>query len=95
MTNSAHNINKSKKGRTFVGRVSKRSGDKTIAVVVERISVHPMYNKRRKRSKTYLVHDPANSVLAGVTVKIRESRPRSKRKRWVVVLETEGGKQKI
>ena len=71
--------------KKLIGTVVKRSGDKTIAVKVRRVVVHPLYHKRQTKTKTYLAHDPANAAVLGEEVTIQESRPRSKRKRWVIV----------
>ncbi|MDP3996988.1 MAG: 30S ribosomal protein S17 [Candidatus Andersenbacteria bacterium] len=71
--------------QTLTGVVTKKSGDKTVAVQVETVEVHSMYQKRRLRSKIYLAHDEQNECQAGDKVMIRESRPLSARKRWVVV----------
>ena len=56
--------------------------DKTIVVRVERRTTHPLYGKTLKVSKKYHVHDEANDAGVGDTVRIRETRPMSKKKRW-------------
>jgi small subunit ribosomal protein S17 len=56
--------------------------DKTIVVRVERRTTHPLYGKTVKRSKKYHVHDEANEAGVGDTVRIQETRPISKLKRW-------------
>ena len=56
--------------------------DKTIVVVVERRTTHPLYGKTVTRSKKYHVHDEDNSAGTGDTVLIVETRPLSKNKRW-------------
>jgi small subunit ribosomal protein S17 len=56
--------------------------DKTIVVRVERRTTHPLYGKTMKRSKKYHVHDEANDAGVGDTVRIVETRPISKLKRW-------------
>jgi small subunit ribosomal protein S17 len=56
--------------------------DKTIIVRVERRTTHPLYGKTVKRSKKYHVHDEANEAGVGDTVRIQETRPISKLKRW-------------
>ncbi len=56
--------------------------DKTIVVRVERRTTHPLYGKTVKRSKRYHVHDEANEAGVGDTVRIQETRPISKLKRW-------------
>jgi small subunit ribosomal protein S17 len=67
------------------GTIIKRSGDKTVAVEVRRVVVHPIYQKRHTRAKTYLAHDLENRAEVGQDVSIREVRPMSKRKRWLVI----------
>jgi small subunit ribosomal protein S17 len=56
--------------------------DKTIVVRVERRTTHPLYGKTVTRSKKYHVHDEANEAGVGDTVRIAETRPISKLKRW-------------
>ncbi len=56
--------------------------DKTIIVRVERRTTHPLYAKTVTRSKRYHVHDEANEAGVGDTVRIAETRPVSKLKRW-------------
>ncbi len=71
--------------RKLVGTVVSNRMDKTIVVLVERLTKHPVYGKFvRKRSK-YMAHDPQNACRMGDKVKIVESRPLSKRKRWQIV----------
>ena len=65
--------------------------DKTITVMVERRFSHPLYGKGVKRSKRYHVHDESNACRVGDTVRIVETRPLSKTKRWRL-LETLGRK---
>ncbi|MEM6722666.1 MAG: 30S ribosomal protein S17 [Bacteroidota bacterium] len=68
-----------------VGVVSSNKMDKTITVVVERRLQHPVYGKFMKKSKKFLAHDENNDCNQGDTVKIMETRPMSKRKRWRLV----------
>lgn len=71
--------------RRLVGNVVSNRMDKTIVVLVERLTKHPIYGKYvRKRSK-HMAHDPQNVCQIGDKVRIIESRPLSKRKRWQVV----------
>ena len=56
--------------------------DKTIVVRVERRTTHPLYGKTMTTSKRYHVHDEANEAGVGDTVRIVETRPMSKLKRW-------------
>lgn len=72
------------RARTMSGVVVRRSGDKTVAVAVHTVKVHPMYHKRSRATKIYLVHDPRDEAQVGESVTIRQSRPLSARKRWVL-----------
>lgn len=56
--------------------------DKTIVVRVERRTTHPLYGKTLSRSKKYHAHDEDNTARVGDTVRIQETRPYSKLKRW-------------
>ena len=58
--------------------------DKTVLVQVERKFPHPKYNKYVKRSKKYYAHDPMNKCSTGDNVRIVESKPISKNKKWKV-----------
>jgi len=74
------------KGRkSRIGVVTSNKMDKTIAVLVERRLQHPIYGKFVKKSKKLIAHDEANECNIGDTVRIEESRPLSKRKRWRLV----------
>jgi small subunit ribosomal protein S17 len=66
--------------REIQGVVVKRSGDKTVSVLVERKVLHPRYHKTVKRFKKYLIHDEKNEVNEGDTVVAIECRPLSKTK---------------
>ena len=66
--------------REIQGVVVKRSGDKTVSVLVERKVLHPRYHKTVKRFKKYLIHDEKNDVNVGDTVIAIECRPLSKTK---------------
>ena len=59
--------------------------DKTIAVQVERRLMHPIYGKFVKRSKKFFAHDEENTCNVGDLVRIMETRPLSKNKRWRMV----------
>lgn len=59
--------------------------DKTVTVLVERRYAHPLYGKQVKRSKKYHAHDENNEYQVGDTVRIVETRPLSKTKRWRVL----------
>jgi small subunit ribosomal protein S17 len=74
--------------RILTGRVVKKSGDKTVAVLVVTKRQHPKYAKTVSISKKYLAHDPKNAAQVGSLVNIRETRPISARKRWTVVYDS-------
>jgi small subunit ribosomal protein S17 len=59
--------------------------DKTVTVLVERRFPHPLYGKQQKRSKKYHAHDENNEYQVGDVVRIQETRPLSRTKRWRVV----------
>lgn len=68
-----------------VGVVVSDVQDKTIVVLVERRTAHPLYRKVVKVSKKYTAHDEANTAKKGDLVRIVETRPLSKNKRWRLV----------
>ncbi len=65
-----------------VGLVVSDRPDKTVTVSVETLVRHPLYKKRVRRSKRFMVHDESNEARVGDTVRIIETRPLSARKRW-------------
>mgnify|MGYP001171603524 FL=1 len=71
--------------RILNGKVIKKSGDKTVSVLVTRQTTHPIYKKIIRLSKKYLAHDNDNSISVGDSVKIQETRPLSKSKSWEVI----------
>ncbi|MBE0448380.1 MAG: 30S ribosomal protein S17 [Actinobacteria bacterium] len=68
-----------------VGKVVSDAMDKTVTVAVESIVRHPLYKRMVKRTTKFKAHDEANEAKAGDTVRIMETRPLSKTKRWRVV----------
>jgi len=70
------------KRKTRVGKIISGKMDKTIVVAVESHYKHPLYNKILKRMKKYKAHDPEESGKTGDVVRISETRPLSKTKRW-------------
>lgn len=68
-----------------VGRVISDKMDKTITVAVEEFVRHPIYNKRIKRTKKFKAHDEQNICNIGDRVRIMETRPLSKNKRFRLV----------
>lgn len=71
--------------RERVGVVVSNSMDKSIIVVVKRKVKHPIYGKFVNKSSRFMAHDEENSANAGDTVKISETRPLSKNKRWRLI----------
>ncbi len=71
--------------KTKIGVVSSNKMDKTITVNVERKVKHPLYGKFLKKTTKFHAHDEKNECSIGDTVKIMESRPLSKTKRWRLV----------
>lgn len=76
--------------RRLVGRVVSDKMEKTVTVALERRKMHPIYKKVVSSTKKVKAHDESNSIPVGAIVRIVESAPLSKTKRWVVeeVLET-------
>jgi small subunit ribosomal protein S17 len=70
------------KRKARVGYVVSDKMDKTVVVAVETLRWHPLYKKATKRSKKYKAHDGDNACRIGDKVKIVETRPLSKDKRW-------------
>jgi small subunit ribosomal protein S17 len=75
--------------RVLQGTVVSDKADKTVIVRVERRMSHPVYKKTIRSSKKYAAHDEQNKFKAGDVVKIIESAPISKTKKWRVVYEQE------
>ena len=73
------------KRRTKVGRVVSDKMDKTVVVSVERLRRHPIYKRVVRLSSKFKAHDQENNARVGDTVRIEESRPLSREKRWTVV----------
>lgn len=67
------------------GRVVSKSGDKTVVVLIERRVRHPLYGKEIRISKKVHVHDEENKSGIGDVVRVMETRPLSKMKRWRLV----------
>jgi small subunit ribosomal protein S17 len=67
------------------GVVVSDRGDKTVVVSVERRFPHPLYGKAVTRTKKFHAHDPENQFRVGDVVRITETRPLSKLKRWRVL----------
>ncbi len=68
-----------------VGTVVSNKMDKTVVVAVENRSPHPKYGKIIVKTKRFKAHDAENQCQEGDTVRIQETRPLSKTKRWQVI----------
>jgi len=73
------------KSKVRIGQVVSDKMDKTVVVAVETLRRHPLYKKAIRRTKKYKVHDEANVCKVGDRVKILETRPLSKEKRWRII----------
>ena len=71
--------------KVLTGKVIKDQNNKTVVVLVKRRYAHPFFGKIITNSKKYHPHDEKNKFKAGDSVKIIESKPYSKKKRWKVV----------
>ncbi len=71
--------------KTREGSVVSDRMDKTVVVSVERRFAHPLYGKQVTRHKKYYAHDEQNEARLGDVVRIKETRPLSKKKRWRLV----------
>jgi small subunit ribosomal protein S17 len=74
-----------KRKTTKVGTVIEKKMKKTIKVTVERQIRHPLYKKTIRRKRTFLVHDETEKCKVGDVVRIVETRPLSRLKRWRVI----------
>jgi len=70
--------------RVLEGVVLSNKAEKTVVVQVERKFLHPQYRKTVRSHKKYMAHDEANECNIGDTVRIIESKPLSRRKRWTL-----------
>lgn len=77
--------------RILQGTVVSDKNEKTIVVSVERRFMHPLYKKVIRRSKKYQAHDETNEFKVGDTVRIQETAPISKNKRWKAMSASEAG----
>ena len=67
------------------GKVVSSKADKTIIVLIEELKEHPLYGKRLRKTTKFMAHDEKNECNEGDTVRIMETRPLSKSKRWRLV----------
>jgi small subunit ribosomal protein S17 len=78
--------------KVITGVVVSDKAQKTVSVLVERQMQHPIYGKVIRQSKKYLAHDENGEYKTGDIVEIREARPISKNKKFVVVRRLEEGR---
>lgn len=81
----ANSVEQAKATRSITGQVVSDKMNKTIVVQVERKVKHPVYGKYVKRTSKMYVHDEENSSRVGDVVRIQQTRPLSKTKRWKLV----------
>jgi small subunit ribosomal protein S17 len=81
----ANSVDQVKAVRSIIGQVVSDKMDKTIVVQVERKVKHPVYGKYVKRTSKMYVHDEENSSRIGDVVRIQQTRPLSRTKRWKLV----------
>lgn len=79
-TTQVRNLRKERIGRVITDKM-----DKSIVVAVERKVKHPIYGKYMKKTSKFMAHDEQNQAGIGDTVRIMETRPLSKRKRWRLI----------
>lgn len=70
--------------KRLVGRVTSDKMDKTVVVTIERLQRHPLYKKVVRRDRRFMAHNEGNQAREGDLVRIVESRPLSRHKRWVI-----------
>lgn len=79
--------------KVLTGRVVSDKMEKTVVVAVETLVGHPLYKRIIRRTRKYKAHDAENSCRIGDKVKVMETRPLSKEKRWRVIEILERAKQ--
>jgi small subunit ribosomal protein S17 len=84
-SSSTQAVQKKSRRQQKVGRVVSNKMDKTIVVVVESLKKHRIYKRTYKQTKRFYAHDQENTCQVGDVVRIEESRPLSKLKRWRLV----------
>lgn len=82
---AAHDRDARARRKVRTGVVTSHKGDKTVTVRVERQFAHPLYGKQVRKTKKYHAHDEENQYKEGDVVRITETRPLSKTKRWRVI----------
>jgi len=81
-TGSGASVRRRRQGK--IGVVVSNKMQKTIVVEVERLVMHPLYQKYLRRRSRFMAHDEKNDCKVGDRVQIEETRPLSRRKRWIV-----------
>ncbi len=81
--------------RVFTGRVTSDKMDKTVVVGVDVVRRHRVYGRLIHHTHKFKAHDPQNRAQVGDIVEMRESRPLSREKRWVVIRIVRGGREEI
>lgn len=83
-TTGAEGVHQQRTRQQKVGRVVSDKMDKTCVVAVDYVRRHPLYHKRITLTSKFMAHDENNTCREGDLVRIEETRPLSKRKRWIV-----------
>lgn len=78
-------MEKRRQRKVRTGRVVSDKMDKTVVVTVETLERHPLYQRTVRKTRKFKAHDEENSCRIGDKVRIMETRPLSKEKRWRVV----------
>jgi len=78
-------VEERKMRKVQVGKVVSDKMDKTVVIAIETLVRHPLYGKTIKRTKKFKAHDEENTCRVGDKVKVMETRPLSKEKRWRVI----------
>jgi len=81
-TGSGVSVRRRRQGK--IGVVVSNKMQKTIVVEVERLVMHPLYQKYLRRRSRFMAHDEKNDCKVGDRVQIEETRPLSRHKRWIV-----------
>jgi len=81
--------------RLVVGRITSDKMDKTVVVAVEVVHKHRLYGRPIRRTHKFKAHDVQNQYHPGDIVELRESRPLSREKRWVVARLLKRGQEEI
>jgi len=78
-----------------IGKVVSTQMTSTIVVSVDSFITHPIYKKKIRKTRRFLVHDPGNRAKLGDVITIEESRPISKLKRWVAIVDKKNIQEKV